>query len=89
MSNINVSGSLIQDAVNLCNSVINMLTDSQKNIQSEYENAGRNWNDSKYQKFGDIVEERIRTSGGNYVILNDGRLVRIPDCVITKIVRRY
>ena len=57
MSNINVSGSLIQDAVNLCNGIINLLTISQKDIKSEYENAGRYWNDSKYQKLGEIVRE--------------------------------
>ena len=33
-------------------------------------------------------ESRIRESGGNYVRLDDGRLVEIPEDVVTRIVRR-
>ena len=57
MSNINISGLLIRNAVNLCTDVIDMLSASQENMQRKYKNAGINWSDSKYQQLGDIVSE--------------------------------
>jgi len=57
MSSINTSVLLIRDAVNLCTSVIEMLSASQKNMQCKYQNAGNDWSDLKYQQLGDIVNE--------------------------------
>lgn len=57
MSNINTSSRLISNAVNLCASVIEMLSASQKNMQYKYQSAEKDWSDSKYQQLGDIVNE--------------------------------
>lgn len=57
MGSSNTSGLLIRNAVNLCTSVIEMLSASKKNMQCKYQNAGNDWSDSKYQQLGDIVNE--------------------------------
>jgi hypothetical protein len=57
MSSINTSGEIIQGAAALCNGIIDMLSASISNMQSKYRNAGNDWNDSKYQQLGDIVNE--------------------------------
>ena len=57
MSNVNTSGELIHDATDLCISIIDMLSNTIKNMQDKYRNAGNDWSDSKYQQLGEIVSE--------------------------------
>jgi hypothetical protein len=57
MSNVSTSGSLIRDAVKLCNGTIEILSGTQRDMQRKYRNAGNDWSDSKYQQLGDIVNE--------------------------------
>ena len=57
MSNVNVDSQIIKEAMNICNKAIDMLRATQKQMQNKYREAGENWNDSKYQQLGDIVDE--------------------------------
>jgi len=58
---VNTSRALIQDAISLCDEVIQLLETSQKGLQHRYKNAGNNWTDLKYQQLGDIVNECYKT----------------------------
>ena len=57
MSNVNVDSQIIRDAMTICNKAIDMLRATQKQMQNKYREAGENWNDSKYQQLGNIVDE--------------------------------
>lgn len=57
MSGVNVSGARVDAAAHICGGVIETLSVLLKNIRQKYQNAGNDWNDSKYQQLGDIVNE--------------------------------
>ena len=57
MSNVNTSAVLIQDAMSLCEHIIEILSFSQKDMKRKHQSAGNDWKDSKYQQLGDIVNE--------------------------------
>ena len=57
MNNINTSSVLIRNLGNLCAGVIEMLSSSQKDLTNQYQSAGNDWSDSKYQLLGDIINE--------------------------------
>jgi len=55
MSGVSTSSQAIKEAINICNRAIEMLRATQRGMNGKYIEAGTTWNDSKYQKLGDIV----------------------------------
>jgi len=78
MSSVDTNDTLLQNAINNCNEIIQILKSSQNTMQSIYVNAGNDWNDSKYKQFGDIINEcnvaimkTLRELGGCLVPLGE------------------
>jgi len=57
MSNVQASGQAIKEALGVCNSTINMLRTAQRGMNCKYVDVGADWNDSKYQELGAVVNE--------------------------------
>ena len=57
MSGIQTSSQAIREAISVCGSAIDTLRVTQRGMQSKYIEAGKDWNDSKYQELGAVVDE--------------------------------
>ena len=73
MNAINTSSQSIQVAKDICKITIKTLRTTQKDLLRDFEEAGREWNDSKYHRLGAIIGECNSSF--------DKVLVELDDCL--------
>ena len=60
MKNVSVSLTDVEKAERICREALEELNWSSKKLRKRYEDAGRDWSDSKYRQLGDIVNDCMR-----------------------------
>jgi len=57
MSMVNTNSNIIRNAVDICHRTLDVLRFSQRRMKDRYTDAGEGWNDDKYRRLGDIVND--------------------------------
>ena len=61
MANMSVSMAAIQQAENICQTVIGELNSSSQKLNVRYREAGERWRDDKYKQLGAIIDDCTRS----------------------------